>query len=72
MMTPPQSTNTLTDAELDPLVGGIILNNNRVGPLPYYPVGQDPVEREPWWHGFRSPLLIQSGQYKRPIWKRPR
>ena len=59
MTTTPQPTYAVTDAELDPLVGGIILNNDRGGPRRARQAG---TQREPWWHR-------PTGQHEEPWWR---
>jgi len=76
MTTPQNAPIPMTTVQLNATVVGIILNNDGRGRVTYYPAGQDPVQREPWRHGFSSPdpdpVPVQPGQTKRPIWKRPR
>ena len=61
MTTTPQPTPVLTDADLDPLAGGIILNNDRGGARR---ARQAETQRRPWW-------LRPTGQQERPWWVRP-
>ena len=61
MTTTPQPTPVLTDADLDPLAGGIILNNDRGGTRR---ARQAETQRRPWW-------LRPTGQQERPWWVRP-
>ena len=66
----------MTTAQLVATAGGIILNNDGGGRMAYYQAGQDPVQREPWRHGFSSPEpdldpgpIVGPGQNERPIWQ---